>query len=71
MIDKDHRLPVTRQCELLNLNRSTVYYQGAGVSDEDLALMRRIDEMHLQRPFYGSRRLRDWLQDEDYNDWFG
>jgi len=66
MIDKDHRLPVTRQCELLNLNRSTVYYQGAGVSDEDLALMRRIDEMHLQRPFYGSRRLRDWLQDESY-----
>ena len=66
MIDKDNRLPVTRQCELLNLNRSTVYYQGAGVSDEDLALMRRIDEMHLQRPFYGSRRLRDWLQDEGY-----
>ncbi len=66
MIDKDNRLPVTRQCELLNLNRSTVYYQGAGVSDEDLALMRRIDEMHLRRPFYGSRRLRDWLQDEGY-----
>lgn len=66
MIDKDNRLPVTRQCELLNLNRSTVYYQGTGVSDEDLALMRRIDEMHLQRPFYGSRRLRDWLQDEGY-----
>jgi len=66
MIDKDNRLPVTRQCELLNLNRSTVYYQGSGVSDEDLALMRRIDEMHLQRPFYGSRRLRDWLQDEGY-----
>ncbi len=67
MIDKDNRLPVTRQCELLNLNRSTVYYQGSGVSDEDLALMRRIDEMHLQRPFYGSRRLRDWLQDEGYD----
>jgi putative transposase len=66
MIDKDNRLPVTRQCELLNLNRSTVYYQGAGVSDEDLALMRRIDEMHLRRPFYGSRRLRDWLQDEGF-----
>jgi putative transposase len=66
MIDKDIRLPVTRQCKLLNLNRSTVYYQKADVSDEDLALMRRIDEMHLQRPFYGSRRLRDWLQDEGY-----
>lgn len=66
MIDKDHRLPVTRQCQLLNLNRSTVYYHRAPVSDEDLALMRRIDALHLQRPFYGSRRLRDWLQDEGY-----
>lgn len=66
MIDKDHRLSITRQCQLLSLNRSNVYYQRAPVSDEDLALMRRIDEMHLQRPFYGSRRIRDWLQDEGY-----
>ncbi len=66
MIDRDNRLPITRQCQLLQLNRSTVYYQRCPVSDEDLALMRRIDEMHLKRPFYGSRRLRDWLQDEGY-----
>ena len=64
MIDRTHALPVTRQCQLLALNRSSVYYQPTGVSDEDLRLMWRIDEMHLQRPFYGSRRIRDWLQDE-------
>jgi len=66
MIDKDNRLPVTRQCQLLNLNRSTVYYQQVPISDEDLVLMRRIDEMHLKRPFYGSRRIRDWLEDYDH-----
>jgi putative transposase len=56
-----------RQCQLLNLSRSTVYYAGAGVPEEDLALMRRIDEMHLERPFYGSRRLRDWLEQEGWS----
>ena len=64
MITRKSGLPVTRQCQLLNLNRSTVYYPPRPVSAEDLRLMRRIDEMYLQRPFYGSRRLRDWLQDE-------
>ena len=66
MIDRTHSLPVTRQCQLLNLNRSTVYYQPMGVSDEDLKLMRLIDEIHLKRPFYGSRRIRDDLQDLGY-----
>jgi putative transposase len=66
MIDRTHSLPVTRQCQLLNLNRSSVYYQPIGVPEEDLRLMRRIDEMHLKRPFYGSRRIRDWLQDEGF-----
>ena len=63
MIDRTHSLPVTRQCQLLSLNRSSVYYQPIGVSDEDLRLMRLIDEIHLKRPFYGSRRIRDNLQD--------
>jgi putative transposase len=63
MIDRTHSLPVTRQCQLLDLNRSTVYYQPIGVSDEDLRLMRLIDEIHLKRPFYGSRRVRDNLED--------
>jgi putative transposase len=64
MIDRTHSLPLTCQCQLLDLNRSTLYYQPTGISDEDLRLMPRIDEMHLRRPFYGSRRIRDWLQDE-------
>ena len=64
MIDRAHSLPVTRQCQLLDLKRSTLYYQTTGISDEDLRLMRRIDEMHLRRAFCGSRRIRDWLQDE-------
>ncbi len=67
MIDWNNSLPVTRQCQLLSLNRSTVYYQPRAVSDDDLKLMRRIDEMHLLRPFYGSRRIRDWLWEEGYD----
>ncbi len=67
MVDRDHELPVTRQCQLLSLNRSTVYYQPKPASDEDLKLMRRIDEMHLKRPFYGSRRICDWLQAENHD----
>ena len=67
MIDREDALPVTRQCELLSLNRSTVYYRPKGMSGDDLKLMRRIDEMHLKRPFYGSRRIRDWLWEEGYD----
>jgi len=67
MVDREDNLAVTRQCQLLSLNRSTVYYQPKPTSDEDLKLMRRIDEMHLQRPFYGSRRIRDWLQAENHD----
>lgn len=66
MIDRKHELPVVRQCQLLELNRSSVYYQPAEVSDEDLKLMRLIDEIHLKRPFYGSRRIRDDLRDLGY-----
>ena len=67
MIDRKSELPITRQCQLLSLNRSTVYYQPKGISDEDLMLMRRLDEMHLDRPFFGSRRLRDWLWEEGHD----
>ena len=63
MIDRTHDLPVTRQRQLLDLNRLSVYYQPLGCSDEDLLLMRLIDEIHLKRPFYGSRRIRGDLQD--------
>ena len=67
MIEREDALPVTRQCQLLSLNRSTVYYQPKGTPEEDLRLMRRIDEMHLKRPFYGSRRIRDWLWEEGWD----
>ena len=62
MIDGTHRLPVKRQAELLDLSRSNVYYLPQPVSDADLALMRRIDELHLNHPFAGARMLRDLLK---------
>ena len=62
MIQADHPLAVTRRCELLDVARSTVYYRPTGISAEDLALMRLLDEIHLACPFYGSRRLRDELE---------
>ncbi|MGI0069000.1 MAG: IS3 family transposase, partial [Nitrosopumilaceae archaeon] len=54
---------MVRQCELLGVARSTAYYQSAPVPEADLALMRRLDELHLELPFYGSRRLVDALDD--------
>lgn len=51
MIDRTHDLPVTRQCQILQLARSTAYYEAVPISAEDLALMRRIDELHLEHPF--------------------
>ena len=66
MIDHAHALPVSRQAELLELSRSAVYYRPVPVSDADLALMRRIDELHLDHPFAGSRMLKRLLQDEGF-----
>lgn len=63
---KEHELPVVRQCELLGLARSTAYYQPMPVSEADLTLMRRIDELHLRWPFLGARRLRDLLQKDGF-----
>jgi putative transposase len=64
MIDHTHPLPVVRQCQLLQLARSTAYYQPTPISETTLALMRRIDELHLQYPFAGARMLRDLLRHE-------
>jgi putative transposase len=66
MIDRTHALPVARQCQLLKVARSTAYYQPAPVSAAALALMRRIDELHLQYPFAGARMLRDVLRREGH-----
>lgn len=59
-------IPVSRQCELLNLARSTFYYQPAGEDEENLALMRLIDEEYMQHPFYGARRMAAWLRARGY-----
>jgi putative transposase len=64
MIDRGHELALIRQAKLLKLSRSSVYYQPRPVSPADLAIMRRIDELHLDYPFAGSRMLRDLLRGE-------
>ena len=63
MLDPEHpSLSIRRQCDLLDLSRSTWYYEPAPESAENLALMRRIDEQYTACPFYGSRRIVAWLQ---------
>jgi putative transposase len=66
MIDGGHDLPIMRQAQLLELSRSAVYYRPQPTSAADLALMRRIDELHLEHPFAGARMLRDLLRQEGY-----
>ena len=61
MIDPSHGLAIARQAKVLNLSRSSVYYKPRPVSAADLAIMRRIDALHLDYPFAGSRMLRDML----------
>jgi len=61
MITRDHRLAVTRQAKLLGLSRASVYYTPQPIAAPELALMRRLDELHLELPFAGSRMLRDLL----------
>jgi len=61
MIDPEHDLPIKQQAEVLDISRSTVYYEPRPNSEEDLWLMRRIDELHLNYPFAGSRMLRGLL----------
>ena len=64
MIDRDHGLPLQRQAAVLRLSRSTLYYEPRPVPAADLAVMRRIDELHLDYPFAGSRMMRDLLRGE-------
>ena len=61
MIDRTHDLPLTKQASLLNISRGIIYYEPEPVSAADLAIMRRLDELHLELPFAGSRMLRDLL----------
>jgi putative transposase len=64
MIDRSHDLPLSRQAVLLRLSRSSLYYAPQPVPEADLAIMRRIDVLHLDYPFAGSRMLRDLLRGE-------
>ncbi len=66
MIDKKHDLPITRQAKALKLSRGSVYYLPRRVPAADLAIMRRMDELHLEFPFAGSRMLRDLLNAEGF-----
>ena len=64
MIDRSHELSLKRQAQLLKLSRSGIYYSPRPVSPADLAIMRRIDELHLELPFFGSRRMTFQLNEE-------
>lgn len=64
MIDREHDLPITKQAKALGISRGSVYYLPRPVPAADLAVMRRLDELHLELPFAGSRMLRDFLNKE-------
>jgi putative transposase len=64
MIDRNNTLPVVRQCQILGLARSTAYYKGQPDSGEDLVLMHRIDELHMEMPYAGARMLSRLLKRE-------
>src|SRR4051812_39380864 len=65
-LDREHpQLSIRRQCQLLTLARSSVYRQRQGPDAEELALMRRIDELYMAHPFLGSRRIAVMLRQQD------
>jgi putative transposase len=64
MIDRSHALPIAKQAKALKISRGGVYYLSRPASAADLAIMRRMDELHLDFPFAGSRMLRDLLKAE-------
>ena len=68
MVDREHpALPMGRQCALLGISRSSMYYRSRGTSPEDLAVMKAIDHQYLVTPFYGSRRMTVWLNRQGYS----
>ncbi len=67
LVEPDHpQISIARQCELLELPRSTYYYHAHGESPENLFLMRLLDEKYTETPYYGIRRMTAWLQSERY-----
>jgi len=67
MIDRAHPLPLTRQCGILEMSRSGLYYEAVPVGPRDLEMMRTIDELHMLHPFMGSRSLRDQLRERGHD----
>jgi len=67
MIDREDKVSVTRQCKLLDLSRSGIYYKPVPLKKIDMDLMRQIDEIHLLYPFYGSRKIRNELWSKGYD----
>ena len=67
MIDRTHPLPVTHQARLLDLSRSSVYYEPVPTSESDLAIMAAMDDIHMKLPFYGIRRIRGELADRGFD----
>ena len=64
LVDLTHpTISIARQCELVGLARSTLYYEPTGESEENLVLMRLLDEQYTRAPFYGSRRMTAWLNE--------
>ena len=66
MIDRAHALPISQQARLVGIARSSVYYQPQPVSETELKLMRRIDELHLEFPFAGARMLARLLRRDGF-----
>ena len=66
MTDRDHKLSLSRQADLLGISRSGLYYEPRPVCDDDLRLMRRIDELHMEYPFAGSRMMKGLLRQEGF-----
>ena len=66
MIGREHKLPLSRQSQILKLCRSSLYYKAVPVNGRDLQLMKLIDEIHLKYPFWGSRSIRDELREQGY-----
>jgi len=67
VVDRRHpSLSVVRQCRLLDISRSGLYYQPTGISEEDLTLMKLIDRQYLATPFYGARKIAAWLKHQGY-----
>ena len=67
MVDRRHpSLSVVRQCRLLDISRSSLYYQPVGISEEDLTLLKLIDRQYLATPFYGARKIAAWLKSQGH-----